>query len=309
MILKLNWYFTVVLWVMLLCCGKELSPINKAASQGNTLLIVPGSKVEKLAGGFMFTEGPACDAEGNIYFSDIPNQRIYRWSVNGTLSLFLENTEWANGLGFDGNGVLIACLERGRALVSFDSRGNKTILADIYDNKRLNSTNDLWIDPDGGIYFTDPRYRIRPEQKLIGAMEQDGEHVYYLSWDRKNLTRVIDDLIRPNGIEGDNGRKRLYVIDNGANKTYMYTIKNNGILNDKKLFTSKGGDGMTIDAEGNVYLTTGGVTIFNPDGVEIMNIKVPEQTSNVCFGGKYRQTLFITAGTSLYAIRMRMKGL
>jgi gluconolactonase len=140
-------------------------------------------------------------------------------------------------------------------------------------------------------------------------MEQDGEHVYYLSPNRKNLSRVIDDLIRPNGIEGDNGRKRLYVIDNGANKTYMYTINNNGILNDKKLFASKGGDGMTIDAEGNVYLTTGGVTIFNTNGVEIMNIKVPEQTSNVCFGGKDRQTLFITAGTSLYAIRMRMKGL
>ena len=267
-----------------------------------------GFKVTKRACGFTFTEGPACDAKGNIFFTDIPGQKILKWSVDDSLTTFLEHSGWANGLYFDSGGNLIACRERGRAVVSIDPQGMMSVLAETYNGKRLNSANDLWIDPNGGIYFTDPRYTIRPDQKMIGDMEQDGEHVYYISPGRKKLIRVIDDLIRPNGITGDPRRKLLYVIDNGAGKTYEYTINKDGTLSDKRLFAPKGGDGMTIDTEGNVYLTTDGVTVFDMHGTVIETIEVPEQTSNVCFGDSDRRTLFITAGTSLYSIRMRVQG-
>ena len=268
----------------------------------------PGAHIEKLTGGFTFSEGPACDSEGNMFFTDIPEQKIYRWSNDGQLSTFLDQSGWANGLYFDSVGNLLACRERGRAVVSIDPRGNVTVLVDRYDNKRLNSANDLWIDAKGGIYFTDPRYELRPDQKKTGPMEQDGEHVYYISPDRKKVIRVIDTLVRPNGITGDPRRNLLYVIDNGAGKTYEYTMNEDGTLSEGRLFASKGGDGMTIDTEGNVYLTTGGVTVFDKHGAEIERIVIDEQTTNVCFGGTDKRTLYITAATSLYSIRMRVRG-
>jgi len=268
-----------------------------------------GAKVEKLVGGFQFTEGPAADAQGNIFFSDIPNNRIHKWSlsaghltVDGKLSTFLENSKGANGLFFDKTGNLIACEGGGRQLVSIDPNGNVTVLADKYEGKRFNSLNDLWIDPKGGIYFTDPRYGNRDN------MEQDGEHVYYLAPDRKKLIRVVDDMVRPNGIIGTPDGKLLYVTDHGGDKTFVYTINKDGTLSNKKLFAEEGSDGMTIDNEGNVYLTTKAVAVYNSKGEKIETINVPEQPANVCFGGKDKHTLFITARTSLYSLKMRVKG-
>jgi len=178
-----------------------------------------------------------------------------------------------------------------------------TVLADKYQNKRFNSLNDLWIDPKGGIYFTDPRYGNRD------GMEQDGEHVYYLSPDRKRLIRVIDDMVRPNGVIGTPNGKLLYVADHGGKKTFAYkiNINNDGTLSNKKLFAPEGSDGMTIDNEGNIYLTTRVVAVYNKNGEKIENIKVPEGPANVCFGGPDNRTLFITARTSLYSVRMRVK--
>jgi len=265
-------------------------------------VVAPGAEIEKLAGGFKFTEGPAADAKGNIFFSDIPNNRIQKWSLDGKLSTFRENSRGANGLFFDKAGNLLACEGGGRQLVSIDPNGNVTVLADKYDGKRFNSPNDLWIDPKGAIYFTDPRYGNRDN------MEQDGEHVYYLAPDRKKLLRVIDDMVRPNGIIGTPNGKMLYVTDHGGNKTFVYTINKDGTLSNKKLFAEEGSDGMTIDNEGNVYLTTKVVAVYNKKGQKIEEIQVPEQPANVTFGGKDRQTLFITARNSLYSIKMRVKG-
>jgi gluconolactonase len=229
--------------------------------------------------------------------------RIHKWSLDGKLSTFRENSGGANGLFVDKKGNLVACEGDGRRLVSIDLiKGNVTVLADKYQDKQFNSPNDLWIDPNGGIYFTDPRYGRRD------GMEQDGEHVYYLSPDRKNLIRVINDMVRPNGIIGTPDGKLLYVADHGGNKTYVYTINKDGTLSNKKLFAPEGSDGMTIDNEGNVYLTTRVVVVYNPDGQKIETIEVPEVPANVCFGGKDKQTLFITARTSLYALRIRVKG-
>ena len=265
-------------------------------------VVAEGAEVEKLAGGFSFTEGPAADAQGNIYFSDIPNNRIHKWSLDGKLSTFRENSGGANGLYFDKDGNLLACEGGGRRLVSIDMKGNVTVLVDEYQGKRFNSLNDLWIDPKGGVYFTDPRYGSRD------GMEQDGEHVYYLSPDREKLTRVIDDMVRPNGVIGAPDGKMLYVADHGSDKTFAYQIEQDGSLSGKKLFAPEGSDGMTIDNEGNVYLTRRVVAVYNKNGEKIEEIKVPEGPANVTFGGKDDQTLFITARTSLYSVAMRVKG-
>jgi gluconolactonase len=265
-------------------------------------VVADGAKVEKLAGGFAFTEGPAADAQGNVYFSDIPNNRILIWSLDGKLSMFRENSGGANGLFFDKDGNLLACEGGGRQLVSIDPKGNVTVLADKYQGKKFNSLNDLWIDPKGGIYFTDPRYGNRD------GMEQDGEHVYYLAPDRKKIIRVIDDMVRPNGLIGTPDGKMLYVADNGGGKTFAYKVNQYGTLSGKKLFAPEGSDGMTIDNEGNIYLTTRVVAVYNKNGEKIEEIKVPESPANVTFGGSDNQTLFITARTSLYSVRMRVKG-
>ena len=267
-------------------------------------LIASGAQMKKLAGGFTFTEGPAVDAEGNIYFSDIPNSRIHKWSLEDGLSTFREDTEEANGLFFESDGTLLACQSRaGRRLVQYGRQGTLTQIAATYQGKRFNSCNDLWPDPQGGIYFTDPRYGPKRDD-----MEQDGEHVYYLKPDRRTLIRVIDDMVRPNGIIGTPDGKTLYVADHGAGKTYAYAIQREGTLAGKRLFAKRGSDGVTLDERGNLYLTTQAVYIHGPNGKELGSISVPERPTNCCFGGRNGKTLFITAQTSLYSIEMQVKG-
>jgi gluconolactonase len=265
-------------------------------------LIVPGAEVKKLSGGFMFTEGPACDAEGNIYFSDIPNERIHKWSLDGKLTTFRENSGRANGLYFDAKGNLLACEGGSRRLTSIAPDGKVTVLADSYRGKKLNSPNDLWIDPKGGIYFSDPRYGRDTE------IEQDGFHVYYLPPGDKELVRVIDDLVKPNGVLGTSDGRRLYVADAGDSKTYAYKIQPDGSLTGRKLIAPVGSDGMTLDEKGNLYLTRGVLHIYSPDGKAITTVEIPESPANVCFGGKDRKTLFITARKALYSLRMQVRG-
>lgn len=266
-------------------------------------VVAKGSKVEKLAGGFRFTEGPAADAKGNIFFTDVRSNRIHKWSLYGRVSTFRENTGAANGLFFDKEDNLLACEGDNRRLVSISPEGKVEVLADKYKNKKFNRPNDLWIDPKGGVYFTDPYFGDRSD------MEQDGECVYYLSGDRKRLLMVANDLVRPNGVVGTADGKFLYVADYSEKKTYIYTIYQDGTLSRKRLFAPEGMDGITIDNEGNIYLTTGVVAVYNRNGEKIEEIKVPEQPSNVCFGGKDGRALFITARTSLYSVRMRVRGL
>ncbi|MGB2809142.1 MAG: SMP-30/gluconolactonase/LRE family protein [Sedimentisphaerales bacterium] len=292
--MKMRCYVSMVLLITVLavCCNGAQPSV-----------VADDAKVEKLAGGFKFTEGPAADAKGNIFFTDIPNNRIHKWSLDGKLSTFRENSGGANGLCFDKKGNLLACEGGGRRLVSIDPKGEVTELAAKYKNKKFNSLNDLWIDPKGGVYFTDPRYGRRDN------LDQDGEHVYYLAPDHKSIVRVIDDMVRPNGIIGTRKGKRLYVADHGGKKTFVYTINKDGTLSNKKLFAPEGSDGMTIDNEGNIYLTTNAVAVYSKKGEKIDTIKVPEGPANVTFGGKDKKTLFITARTSLYSVRMRVKGL
>lgn len=289
-----------------LAAGLLLAGID-AMAEGELELAAPGAKLEKLAGGFAFTEGPACDARGNIYFTDQPNNRILRWSVEGKLSTYLEPCGRANGLVFDHAGNLVACADEENQLWSIAPGGQVTVLVKNYQDKLLNGPNDAWVRPDGGIYFTDPYYKRSYWKR--GPKEQDGEHVYFLAKPGEKLMRVADDLRQPNGITGTRDGKTLFVADIGAGKTYRYAIQKDGSLAEKTLFCSMGSDGMTLDAEGNVYLTGRGVTIFDKTGRKLANIPVPEQwTANVAFGGADAKTLFITASKGLYAIKMKVAG-
>ena len=283
---------------------------GSSAGAGESRIIAPNATLEKLAGGFTFTEGPACDAHGNVFFTDQPNDRIHEWSIEGKLSTFMEPCGRANGLCFDRKGNLWACADETNQLWRIDPAGKVTVVVKDYQGKLLNGPNDVWVRPDGGLYFTDPYYK-RPYWKR-GPKEQP-ECVYWLSADGKTLTRVIDDMVQPNGIIGTPDGKTLYVADIGAGKTYRYRIQADGSLADKKLFCGRGSDGMTIDSEGNVYLTgkwgETGVSVYDSAGNKIEEIPVPETwTGNICFGGKDRRTLFVTASKGIYSLRMRVKG-
>ena len=269
--------------------------------------VAPDAKVEKLADGFQFTEGPAVDAEGNVYFTDQPNDRIHKWSTDGKLSTFLEKCGRSNGLCFDKDGKLWACADDKNELWKIDV-GTKehVVVAKDYKGKKLNGPNDVWVRPDGGAYFTDPFYK-RPYWDR-GPEEQDKRGVFYLS-SKGELTRVDDDYGQPNGLVGTPDGKTLYVADIGKQRTYVYDIKEDGTLADRREFCKQGSDGMTLDTEGNVYLTGKGVSVYDKAGVKVAQIDVPEPwTANVCFGGKDLSTLFITAGKGLYAVKTRVKG-
>ncbi len=252
-----------------------------------------------ISDGFSFAEGPASDSEGIFYFSDILENIIYKWSENDGLSFFRENSGGTNGLYFyDGN--LIGCEGSNKRIVSMDSSGNATVLADTYSDSSFNEPNDLWVTPDGGIYFTDPLY--------FGVdLSQGGEYVYYISPDRTTTTLVIDDLIRPNGITGSSDGSMLYVTDHGGGATYQYTIETSGLLSDKQLFASVGGDGMTMDSDGNLYICEDGVLVYDSSGNLLETIEISEPT-NVCFGGTNGKTLLITTKEAVYSLSMNSTG-
>jgi gluconolactonase len=276
----------------------------QAAEEGGVL--APGATVEKVAGGFEFTEGPTCDAEGNLYFTDQPNDRILKWSADGELSTFLQPAGRSNGMYFAADGTLIACADEKNELWAIAPDGEVRVLWKDYGRKALNGPNDVWVHPDGGMYFTDPFYE-RPWWDH-DTMPQEGQHVYYLSPGGEGLMRVTDDLKQPNGIIGTPDGRTLYVADIGARRTWRYAIRDDRRLGDKTLFCEHGSDGMTLDDEGNVYLTGEGVRVFDPAGRQIDHLQVPEPwTANVSFCGQDRKTLYITASKGLYAVRTRTK--
>ena len=205
---------------------------------GENAIIATGAKIEKLAGGFEFTEGPASDSEGNVFFTDQPNDRILKWSTQGKLSTFMQPCGRSNGLCFDRQNNLWACADEHNQLWCIDPAGKVSVVVKDYRKKLLNGPNDVWIRPDGGLYLTDPFYP-RPYWKR-GPTEQDREAVYYLSPDRRQLHRVVDDMKQPNGIIGTPDGKKLYVADIGANETYSYDIQPDGTLVEQKLVLQVG---------------------------------------------------------------------
>ncbi len=264
--------------------------------------------VEKLAGDFAFTEGPASDAEGNVYFTDQPNDRILKWSIDDQLTTWMQPSGRSNGLCFDKEGNLWACADENNELWIIDKNKSFSMLFNSYSKGKLNGPNDVWVAPNGSAFFSDPFY-ARPWWDR-DTTQQDGQCVYFIASRKSQPIRVIDDLGQPNGIIGTPDGKILYVTDIKNSKTYSYTIGDNGTLSDKTLFCNTGSDGMTLDNKGNLYLTNGaGVTVFDKEGNQIKNIKIDEPwTANVCFGGSDKQSLFITAKSGLYRLKMNVKG-
>jgi gluconolactonase len=286
----------------LICSGFAFTQNNS-----KNVIINPGVQLEKLADGFLFTEGPTADAKGNVYFTDQPNDRIMVWSIDGKLSTFLQPCGRSNGMSFDKEGNLWTCADEKNELLCISPDKIVKAIPSKYMDKLLNGPNDLWVARDGAIFFTDPYYKRSWWNHT--TMPQDIQGVYYISPDHKNIIRVADDLVQPNGIVGTPDGKILYVADIGGKKTWYYTINKDGSLSNKTLFCEMGSDGMTIDVKGNLYLTGKGVTIFDKRGKQIENIAVPENwTANVCFGGKDMKSLFITASKGLYRIRTNIKG-
>ena len=280
-----------------------------AALAADSPVVAPGAQLEKVGSGFVFTEGPSADKEGDVYFTDQPNDRIVKWSAkDNACTDWMKPSGRANGTAFDKDGNLLACADEKNELWSISKDKKPKVLVSDFDGKLLNGPNDLWIRPDGALYFTDPMYR-RDYWKREGKPVQETQQVYFLGADRKTLRRVTTDLKQPNGIVGSPDGKTLFVADLGAGKTYSFAIQEDGSLTGKKLFCELGSDGMTLDDQGNVYLTGRGVTVFDKDGKRIEHIPVPGGwTGNVKFAGKDRSILFITSGDSVYTLRMRVHG-
>jgi gluconolactonase len=272
-------------------------------------LLAEGAKVEALSEGYVFTEGPAVDRNGDVFFTDQPNDRIVKYNAaDGSFSDWLKPAGRSNGTFFDKDGNLIACADEKNELWSISPDTKVTVLLSDFGGHLLNGPNDLWIRPDGNLYFTDPLYK-RPYWKRDKERQQPGEYVYFFELKSKRATPVATDLKQPNGIIGTPDGKTLYVSDIASRKTYSYSVTPDGSLENKRLFCELGSDGMTLDAEGNVYLTGRGVTVFDKTGMRLTNIPIPEPwTGNVTFAGKDRHLLFITASKKVYGVKMRVKG-
>lgn len=266
-------------------------------------LIAAGAKVIEVQGGFGFLEGPVSDVAGNLYFTDIDNNRLHKLTPTGDLSSFHEPSNRANGLTLDLDGGLLICEQEAQRLVKMDSNGNISIVADDYQGKPFNSPNDAWVHPNGSIYMTDPRY-----QYPIGNLAQDGEYVYRISSDHEEVTAIITDIPKPNGVVGTEDGQILYIASTQLRKVFRYDIDSDGEVSNRTEFADQGSDGMTLDENGNVYLTwVGGVSIRSPAGKEIEFIETPQMPANVGFGGSDGKTLFITSRTSLYSLRMNVE--
>lgn len=271
-------------------------------------IIAPGAELTLVKDTYYFTEGPAVDTEGNVYFTDQPKDKILKWSAeNGSISVYLQPAGRANGLYFDHDGNLLAAADEKFELWKISPTKEIEVLLGDFNGKFFNGPNDIWVDPKGGIYFTDPYYQRPYWERKQKDIEE--ERVYYIPPGYGEPVIVVDDFVQPNGIIGTPDGKHLYIADIGDKKTYVYDIKTDGSLEGKKLFAELGSDGMTIDNLGNIYLTGDGVTVFDKNGTQIKHIPVPQKwTANVTFGGKGQNKLFITAMNSVYTLDMNVHG-
>lgn len=270
----------------------------------------PGAEVVMVVDGFKFTEGPAVDPAGNVYFTDQPNDRICKWdAATGKVADFMKPAGRANGLYFDREGKLIACADEKSELWRIDpATKEKTVLLSDFGGKLLNGPNDVWVDLAGGMYFTDPFYK-RDYWKGRDKPAQEVQRVFYLPKGAKAPVIADDTLVQPNGIVGTPDGKLLFVADIGAKKTYRYDIGKDGALTNRTLFCEMGSDGMTRDSAGNIYLTGKGVIVFDKDGKKLGDIPIDKPwTANVCFGGADMKTLFITASDAVFTVRMSVAG-
>ena len=295
------------LFAVLLCTPNYLLATD-------TLADLVAGEVELVREGFEFTEGPAMDLDGNVYFTDIPAEKIHRLDLSGEITTAIEGSKHTNGLMFDGAGKLIGCQMDGEVVVYDLNTKSSTVLAGEFDGKRFNAPNDLTIDKQGGIYFTDPLFRAP------NPLPQETMGVYYRDPTGK-VHQVIKDLPAPNGIGLSADESTLYVIPTQSSEMLAYTITEAGKVGESRVLCALkqpedqpasrpgGGDGMTLDEHGNLYITTQtGLQVFSSAGEYVGTISLPQQPANVAFGGKDGKTLVITARTGVYRVAMKVAG-
>lgn len=306
--------------------------LNEEENCDDEKLIAPGAKLDTIAKGFSFTEGPAVDKHGNVFFTDQPNDKIYKWTATTKqVTPFLTGTGRSNGMAFDKDGNLITCADLHGEVWKIKPDGTHEVLVNNYNGKLLNGPNDIWINPKtGGMYITDPifprpywetgdpRIQSWPPAHSEQAPTGKGGHVYYLAPGSHTLVRVTtnadwDSDCWPNGLVGTPDGKKLYVnkwAGDNMGGTWVFDIKPDGTLSNMHKFINMGGDGMSMDNKGNIYISNGlGVNVFCPAGNQVLTIPTGGGATNNVFAGPNEKTLFITGPVDrITAIRMNVKG-
>jgi gluconolactonase len=304
-------------------------------------ILPKAAMLERVADGFKWVEGPIW-TQGSLYFAEIPSDSIRKWTPGSGVSIFLQPSGYngtasyngpesgSNGMTLDVHGRLTVAGHAQRdvyRLESLDPKAQITILADSYQGKKLNSPNDLVYKSDGSLYFTDPPYGLRTQKDTDPEKQLKMNGVYRLAHAldqkpgappaRDQIQLLVSDLTRPNGIAFSPDEKYLYVNNSEPKKIWMrYRVQADGTVTEPKLFSDATSDqrpgspdGMKVDAEGNIYSTgPGGIWIFSPEGKHLGTILMPEKAANVTWAGPGRKTLYITASTSIYRIRLNIAG-
>lgn len=310
-------------------------PIEGSTIFDPTCLVSPAAhgRLDTIQKGFSFTEGPAVDKRGNVFFTDQPNDRIHRWDAStGKITLFLQGTGRSNGMAFDKRGNLITCADMRGELWRIDRYGNHKVLVNNFKGKLLNGPNDVWINPvTGGMYITDPmfprdywdnsdpRKQGWPPTHSEQAATGKGGYVYYLAPGSNQLVRVTTEAMGwdsdgwPNGVVGTPDGKKLYVnkwAGDNLGGTWVFDIKPNGTLVNMRKFIDMGGDGMSMDEKGNIYISNSlGVTAFDPNGKRIFNVPTGGGATNNVFAGENNKLLFITGAVDrVTSLKMNVKG-
>jgi gluconolactonase len=278
--------------------------------------LVEAGDPEQIATGFQFTEGPVWHPDGYLLFSDIPASRIYRWAPGGSATVWRAPSGFSNGLTLDRERRLVACEHGNRRVSLAEADGLVITLADSYGGKRLNSPNDVVVKSDGTIYFTDPPYGLAPPHgPSAQEQQQPCNGLYRISPDGA-LVLLVDDFDRPNGLAFSADESVLYVGDSPRRHVRAFDVRPDGTLANSRVFADMdhpqpgSPDGMKIDVEGHLYVAGAtGVWVFEQDGACLGVIVTPERPANCAWGDADRQTLYITARTSIYRIRTKVPGL
>jgi gluconolactonase len=279
-------------------------------------LIDENAQVEQLGSGCEFTEGPLWNAAGKfLLFSDIPANKMRKWTPDAGITIFREPSGKSNGLTYDKQGRLVACEHANRRVSRTEANGDVVTIASHYNGKRLNSPNDVVVKSDGSIYFSDPPYGLTAEYGVLGEQELDCQGVYRLSPDGQTLTLLVDDFDRPNGLCFSPDESLLYIDDTERMHVRVFDVKADGTVENGRVFAEESGeggvpDGMKVDSNGNVYLTgPGGIWIFDPAGTHLGRILLPETAANLAWGGDDWKLLYITASTSIYRLQCKVTGI
>jgi len=264
----------------------------------------PEPQVEKVAQGFRYTEGPAWSRDGYLLFSDIPNNRILKQTSEGATEVYREASNGAAGNAFDSQGRLYACETHARRVTRTDKKGRIEVLADKWDGKRLNAPNDLVVSKSGHVYFTDPAFGNQQDTR-----ELDFYGVYHIA-PKGRLSVVAKPAGRPNGIALSPNGRLLYVANSDERNIRAYDLDRDGEPSNERVVVSNIDgipDGIRTDDKGNLYVAAKGVAVYSPAGRLLITIPVAETPSNCAFGDADLQTLYITARTSVYRVRLEPK--